>query len=164
MLGGGLHAANVGDALRAIPALGVDVASGVERRARDGSIARDRRDGRPRKDPVRVGLFVKRAKAARLDRPQSGARLTPVHRGLLDVDDHGRWGPEGEFGGRYVPETLVGALIDLERAWDALRDDPRYWAIDPSVVAAEVLHAIDQPWGVTISDVTVRATGEDFVL
>ena len=26
------------------------------------------------------------------------------------------------------PETLVGALIALERAWDAVRDDPRFWA------------------------------------
>ena len=34
----------------------------------------------------------------------------------------------------------------------------------PDVVAAEVVHAIDQPWGVTIGDVTVRATGEDFVI
>src|SRR5262249_15202117 len=43
-------------------------------------------------------------------------------------------------------------------------DSREYWAIDPAVVAAEVVHAIDQPWGVTIGDVTVRATGEDFVL
>jgi tryptophan synthase beta subunit len=127
ILAGGLDPADVGDALR-IPALGVDVAGGVERRKRDGSLARDRRDGRPRKDAFKVGLFVKRAKAARLDRPQSGARPTPVHRGLLDVDARGRWGVEGEFGGRYVPETLVGALIALEHAWDAVRDDPRFWA------------------------------------
>jgi NADP-dependent 3-hydroxy acid dehydrogenase YdfG len=43
-------------------------------------------------------------------------------------------------------------------------DSPEYWAIDPAVIAGEVLHAIDQPWGVTIGDVTIRATGEDFVL
>jgi NADP-dependent 3-hydroxy acid dehydrogenase YdfG len=43
-------------------------------------------------------------------------------------------------------------------------DSPEYWAIDPAVVAAEVVHAIDQPWGVTIGDVTIRATGEDFIL
>jgi NADP-dependent 3-hydroxy acid dehydrogenase YdfG len=41
---------------------------------------------------------------------------------------------------------------------------PEYWAIDPAVVAAEVIHAIDQPWGVTIGDITIRATGEDFIL
>ena len=43
-------------------------------------------------------------------------------------------------------------------------DDTRYWAIEPEVVAAEVLHAIDQPWGVDIGDITIRATGEDFVI
>ncbi|MET1232809.1 MAG: tryptophan synthase subunit beta [Candidatus Limnocylindrales bacterium] len=128
MLAGGLDPANVAGALVATPALGVDVAGGVERRARDGTIVRDRRDGRPRKDAFKVGLFVKRAKAARLDRPLSDARPTPVHRGLLDVDARGRWGVEGEFGGRYVPETLVGALVALEHAWDGVRDDPRFWA------------------------------------
>jgi tryptophan synthase beta subunit len=127
-LAGGLDPANVAGALRATPALGVDVAGGVERRARDGTIVRDRRDGRPRKDAFKVGLFVKRAKAARLDRPQSDARPTPIHPGLLDADAHGRWGVEGEFGGRYVPETLVGALIALEHAWNDVRDDQRYWA------------------------------------
>ncbi len=43
-------------------------------------------------------------------------------------------------------------------------DDPGYWAIAPEVIAAEVVHAIDQPWGVTIGDVTIRATGEQFVI
>lgn len=43
-------------------------------------------------------------------------------------------------------------------------DSPEYWAIDPVVVAAEVVHAIDQPWGVLLGDITIRATGEPFVL
>ena len=36
----------------------------------------------------------------------------------------GRWGVERDFGGRYVPETLVGALEQLESAYDELRHDP----------------------------------------
>ena len=60
-LAGGLTPANVAGALREIPAVGVDVASGVERPASAGE--------RPTKDPFLVGLFVKRAKAARDDRP-----------------------------------------------------------------------------------------------
>ena len=32
----------------------------------------------------------------------------------------------GPYGGRYVPETLVGALEDLEQAWIGARDDPEY--------------------------------------
>src|SRR3982750_1060469 len=34
----------------------------------------------------------------------------------------------GEFGGRYVPETLVEPVEALERAYLAARDDPRFRA------------------------------------
>jgi tryptophan synthase beta chain len=32
----------------------------------------------------------------------------------------------GEYGGQYVPETLMPALAELERAWLAAREDPSY--------------------------------------
>ena len=47
----------------------------------------------------------------------STARAMPDPRGFF-----------GEFGGRYVPETLVPALDDLERAFDRLRADPEFVA------------------------------------
>jgi tryptophan synthase beta chain len=34
----------------------------------------------------------------------------------------------GEYGGRYVPETLIPALDELESAWAALRDDASFHA------------------------------------
>jgi tryptophan synthase beta subunit len=34
----------------------------------------------------------------------------------------------GEFGGRYIPETLVGAHEELERAYDEARHDPAFQA------------------------------------
>jgi tryptophan synthase beta chain len=34
----------------------------------------------------------------------------------------------GRYGGQYVPETLMPALAELERAWVAARDDPGYRA------------------------------------
>jgi tryptophan synthase beta chain len=37
----------------------------------------------------------------------------------------GRFGP---YGGRYVPETLVAALDDLTALYDAVREDPAFWA------------------------------------
>ena len=83
---------------------------------------------RPRKDPVRVALFAKRARDARRHRPNVAFGPTPVHPGLLEVDAAGRWGKERDFGGRYVPETLMGALQGLESAYDAIRHDPRFWA------------------------------------
>ncbi len=36
----------------------------------------------------------------------------------------GRFGP---YGGRYVPETLIHALEELARVYDAARADPRFW-------------------------------------
>jgi phosphoribosylanthranilate isomerase len=120
ILGGGLSPANVGAAVRVIPAVGLDVASGVEAARVAGE--------RPRKDPFRVALFAKRARAARWDRPNLAARPTPVFAGLLEADEAGRWGCNREFGGRYVPETLMAALEGLERAYFDLRHDPRFWA------------------------------------
>jgi tryptophan synthase beta chain len=119
-IAGGLDASSVGETLRSIPARGVDVASGVEYPLEPGA--------RARKDPLRVALFVKRARAARLDRPNVASRPTPVDPGLLEADDRGRWGIERHFGGRYVPETLVLALEQLERAYAEVRHDPRFWA------------------------------------
>ncbi len=120
ILAGGLTPANVGEAILAVPAIGVDVASGVEAPRTAGE--------RPRKDPLRVALFSKRARAARWDQPNVAARPTPVFAGLLEADGQGRWGCNREFGGRYVPETLMAALEALERAYFALRRDPRFWA------------------------------------
>lgn len=37
-------------------------------------------------------------------------------------------------------------------------------ALDPSHIADEVLHAIDQPLGVSIGDITVRAVGDHYIL
>lgn len=38
-------------------------------------------------------------------------------------DSHGRFGP---FGGKYVPETLMNALIELEEAYLRYKDDPEF--------------------------------------
>jgi NADP-dependent 3-hydroxy acid dehydrogenase YdfG len=56
----------------------------------------------------------------------------------------------------YLGGNLDPALTDVDSA--------AYWAIEPEHVAAEVVHAIDQPWGVTLGDITIRATGEDYVI
>jgi tryptophan synthase beta subunit len=120
ILAGGLGAANVGAALLEVPAVGVDVSSGVEPRPRP--------PGRPTKDPFRVALFVKRARAARIDRPTVPFGPRPVDPGLLEPDARGRWGVDRAFGGRFVPETLMAALLDLEAAYTAIREEPAFWA------------------------------------
>lgn len=52
--------------------------------------------------------------------------------------------------------TLEGPAADVE--------SPEFFAIEPESIADQVIHVIDQPWGVVISDITVRATGEMFVV
>jgi tryptophan synthase beta subunit len=149
VLAGGLTAANVAQALRDIPATGVDVSSRVEAARVDGEP--------PSKDPFLVGLFVKRARAARDDRPNLAAGPTPVHAGLLDVDEHGRWGMERDFGGRYVPETLIAALTQLEEAYDRLRHDPVFWADLRELLA----RFAGRPTALYRADRLARAVGEE---
>ena len=38
-------------------------------------------------------------------------------------DEHGHFGP---YGGRFVPETLMTALLELERAYAEARKDPLF--------------------------------------
>jgi NADP-dependent 3-hydroxy acid dehydrogenase YdfG len=42
-------------------------------------------------------------------------------------------------------------------------EDARCWTLRPADAAAQVVHAIDQPLGVAITEITLRATGEDYV-
>jgi tryptophan synthase beta chain len=120
ILAGGLDPANVAGALLAVPAIGVDTAGGVE--------PRPAKPGRPSKDPARVALFVKRARAARLDLPGVPFGPRPVDAGLLEPDAQGRWGTDRRFGGRFVPETLMAALLGLEEAYEQIRREPAFWA------------------------------------
>jgi tryptophan synthase beta chain len=51
---------------------------------------------------------------------------------LLSANDYGalpdRAGRFGDFGGRFVPETLMPLVLALEEAWVAARDDPEFQA------------------------------------
>jgi hypothetical protein len=42
-------------------------------------------------------------------------------------------------------------------------DSVQYWLITPDDLVDAVVHVIDQPWGISLSDVTVRASGENYV-
>lgn len=39
-----------------------------------------------------------------------------------------------------------------------------YYALEPEHLAQQIIYAIDQPWGVSISDITVRASGDGYIL
>lgn len=62
----------------------------------------------------------------------------------------------GETIGRLTSGGLTAA--------EANPDDIAYWAISPEDLAAQVLYTIDQPWGVNIAEITVRASGEQYLM
>lgn len=41
-------------------------------------------------------------------------------------------------------------------------DSMKYWLISPDDLVDAIVYVIDQPWGISISDITVRASGEDY--
>jgi NADP-dependent 3-hydroxy acid dehydrogenase YdfG len=43
-------------------------------------------------------------------------------------------------------------------------DNINYWALDPVYLADQIIYAINQPWGVSISEITVRASGDAYVI
>lgn len=43
-------------------------------------------------------------------------------------------------------------------------NNPDYVALDPAYIAEAIITAIDQPWGVSLGDITIRATGEGYIL
>lgn len=66
----------------------------------------------------------------------------------------------------------VGAFFEVYERMEAGNapaewSDPEsiaYASLDPEHIADAVIHAIDQPWGVSISDITVRASADFYVL
>jgi NADP-dependent 3-hydroxy acid dehydrogenase YdfG len=39
-----------------------------------------------------------------------------------------------------------------------------YYALEPEHLAQQIIYAINQPWGVSISDITIRASGDGYIL
>ncbi len=72
----------------------------------------------------------------------------------------GLTGQNTERFGERLQRLMSGAGLHPEET-DV--DDVRYWAITPEDLVRQIVYVIDQPWGVTINDITVRATGEDYV-
>ncbi|MBM7366977.1 SDR family oxidoreductase [Gordonia hydrophobica] len=61
--------------------------------------------------------------------------------------------------GEHVTALMNGELPDDLTDVDSIK----YWLITPDDLANAVVHVIDQPWGISLSDVTVRASGEDYL-
>ncbi len=61
-------------------------------------------------------------------------------------------------------QTLAEVLGESPPAELTDPDSVKYFALSPELLADQIVFAIDQPWGVSISDLTVRATGDSYVI
>lgn len=60
------------------------------------------------------------------DLPRTSAAVgTPT---AYDPDAGGHFGPDGQWGGRYVPEALMAVIEEVTAAYDAARNDPDFLA------------------------------------
>ena len=69
--------------------------------------------------------------------------------------------------GHNMPEfmELLGQMSEGRVAAERLDPDRiEYASLAPEHIADAIVHAINQPWGVSIGDVTVRAAGDHFIL
>lgn len=69
--------------------------------------------------------------------------------------------------GHNAPEYIALMRGMMEGKAEPEKLDPNntdYLVLDPGFIADEVIHAINQPPGVSIGDITVRAAGDHFVL
>ena len=44
------------------------------------------------------------------------------------------------------------------------KNEIEYFALDPGSLSDQIVYAINQPWGIVISDMTIRASGDGYIL
>ena len=77
------------------------------------------------------------------------------------------------------PEAIVGILGQNAPAYGQLMqahaagelpaehtdvNHIEYYALDPEYLADQIVYAINQPWGVSVADITIRASGDGYIL
>ena len=69
--------------------------------------------------------------------------------------------------GQNAPEFMAMVADMQAGTFPAERLDPQnidYASLAPEHIADAVIHAINQPWGVSLGEITVRAAGDHFIL
>ncbi|MCB1647193.1 MAG: SDR family oxidoreductase [Pseudomonadales bacterium] len=66
-----------------------------------------------------------------------------------------------------APEYMGKFELAATGQLPAAQTDPNsveYWALAPEYLADQIIYAINQPWGVSIAELTVRATGDAYMM
>ena len=79
------------------------------------------------------------------------------------INEAASMGLMGANAGNFLERANTLAEGKAPRSW-ANSDDVEYLLLEPELLVEQILYAIDQPWGVSISDMTVRASGDAFVV
>jgi NADP-dependent 3-hydroxy acid dehydrogenase YdfG len=91
----------------------------------------------------------------------TGVPATGLSAGIVNQD-----ATIGILGQNATPFIEMVAQIG-EGSFPPARLDPAnidYASLAPEHIADAIIHAIDQPWGVSIGDITIRAAGDHFIL
>lgn len=88
--------------------------------------------------------------------------------------------PTTGLGAGVINPAAVGGILGanagafFEKIGVVLGEDPpreltdpegiEYFALSPEILADQIVFAINQPWGVSISDLTVRASGDSYLI
>jgi NADP-dependent 3-hydroxy acid dehydrogenase YdfG len=78
------------------------------------------------------------------------------------VNEAAIMGLAGQKGADFT-ENLGNLMTGALRPEQTDVNSVQYWLITPDDLADAVVHVIDQPWGISLSDVTVRASGENYI-
>lgn len=91
----------------------------------------------------------------------TGVPATGLKDSVINVE--ASMGCLGVNAGEVVQRMQMAAEGNAKAEWlDS--DNIEYNVLSPEQLVEQVLYAIDQPWGVSISDITVRASGDMFVM
>ena len=69
--------------------------------------------------------------------------------------------------GQNGPAFMQSMEAQLNGELPDAQSDPQnieYYALEPEYLADQIIYTMNQPWGVAISEVTVRASGDRYIL
>jgi len=91
----------------------------------------------------------------------TGVPMTGLGAGVINPAALG-----GVLGGQEASFMETFGVLMGENPPAALTDPDSigYFALSPDLLADQIVFAIDQPWGVSISDLTVRASGDAYII